>query len=471
MNDAGSITMTMRALDRLKVIQQVVDCNLKPGQAGSRLGLSVRQVRRLVRRYEAQGATGLVSRRCNRPSNHHIDEELAQVALMIVRECYADFGPTLACEKLRELHGIDLSKETVRKLMSAVGLWIPRSQRPARIYQPRNRRHCLGELVQIDGSDHHWFEDRGAACSLLVYVDDATSQLLQLHFTRSESTFSYFKATRAYIEQHGKPQAFYCDKYSVFRVNRKNAAGGHGHTQFGRALFELNIEGICANSSQAKGRVERANLTLQDRLVKELRLQGISTMSAANAYVPVIIADYNRRFAKPARNDFDTHRAVRPDEILDLIFTVREPRRVSHSLTVQYDKMLYLLTDTPASRRLIGKYIDVDEYPDGRIEPRADGAALPYIAYNRLSEISNGAIVENERLGHVLQIAQLVQDQRDNRPSKAAPSRSHRGIGPISNKLMPDKKSQRSLAAADIAVAIEQLAKRKANGPLAEAAE
>jgi len=133
--------------------------------------------------------------------------------------------------------------------------------------------------------------------------------------------------------------------------------------------------------------------------------------------------------------------------------------------------VLYLLTDTPASRRLIGKYIDVYEYPEGRIEARADGAALPYIAYNRLSEISNGDVVENKRLGHVLQIAQLVQDQRDNRPSTAAPSRSHRGIGPISKRLMPNKKSQRSLAEADIAMAIKQLAKRKANGPRTEAAE
>ena len=266
MNDAGSITMTMRALDRLKVIQQVADANLKPGQAASRLELSVRQVRRLVRRYEAQGATGLMSQRCNRPSNHHLDEELAQVALMIVRERYADFGPTLACEKLRELHGIELSKETVRKLMSAVGLWIPRSQRPARIYQPRNRRHCLGELVQIDGSDHHWFEERGPACTLLVYVDDATSQLLQLHFTRSESTFSYFEATRAYIEQYGKPQAFYSDKYSVFRKTGANK-DGNSVTHFGRAMYELSIDTFCANSSPAKGRVERAHLTLQDRLV------------------------------------------------------------------------------------------------------------------------------------------------------------------------------------------------------------
>lgn len=205
--------------------------------------------------------------------------------------------------------------------------------------------------------------------------------------------------------------------------------------------------------------------------MKELRLQGISDMSAANAYVPIFIADYNRRFARPARNNFDAHRAVRPDETLDLIFTVRAPRRVSHSLTVQYDKVLYLLTDTPASRRFIGKYIDVYEYPDGRIEPRADGAALPCTAYHRLSEINNGAIVENKRLRHVLQIAQLVQGHRDNCPSKAAPSRSHRGIGPISTKLIPDKKSQRSLGAADIALAIKQHATLKVNGPRMKAAE
>jgi hypothetical protein len=344
----------------------------------------------------------------------------------------------------------------VRKLMTEVGLWIPRRQRPATIYQPRNRRHCLGELVQIDGSDHAWFEDRAPACTLLVYVDDATSQILQLHFTPSESTFSYFEATRAYIERHGKPLAFYSDKASVFRVNQKNATSGNGHTQFGRALFELNIEGICANSSQAKGRVERANLTLQDRLVKELRLQGISAMAAANAYAPTFIADYNRRFAKPPRNDFNAHRPVREDENLELIFTERQPRRVSHSLTLQYDKMLYLLADTPVSRRLIGKYVEVYEYPDGRIEVRANGLALPYTTYDRLSEIDQGTIVENKRLGHVLQIAQAVQEQRDNRRSHSVLVRTHRGVPAVPRKAAPGKKTQRSLNAEDLAQAIEQ---------------
>jgi hypothetical protein len=394
--------------------------------------------------------------------------QIAQIALTIIRQRYADFGPTLACEKLRELHGVDLSKETIRKLMSDVGLWIPRSQRPARIYQPRNRRHCLGELVQIDGRDHRWFEDRALSCTLLVFVDDATSQILQLHFTPSESTFSYFEATRAYIEQHGKPQAFYSDKASVFRVNHKHATGGNGHTQYGRALFELNIEGICANTSQAKGRVERANLTLQDRLVKELRLQGISTMAAANAYAPTFIADYNRRFAKPARNDFNAHRPVRHDEALDLIFAVREPRRVSHSLTVQYDKVLYLLADTPESRQSIGKYIEVYEYPDGRIEPRADGRALPYVTYDRLPNVSSGAVVDNKRLGHVLQIAQMVQEQRDSRHGSSAPSRNHRGLGPVPSRAAPGKKSQRSLASDDIARAIKQQALLKARDLLTE---
>jgi hypothetical protein len=163
-----------------------------------------------------------------------------------------------------------------------------------------------------------WFEERAPACTLLVYIDDATSKLMYLHFTYSESTFSYFEATRAYIELHGKPEAFYSDKYSVFRVNKKQATSGDGHTQFGRALFELNIESICANSSQAKGRVERANLTLQDRLVKELRLQNISTMAAANAYAPTFIEDYNHRFGKPPRNDFNAHRPLRDDEGLNL---------------------------------------------------------------------------------------------------------------------------------------------------------
>ena len=165
-----------------------------------------------MNRYRSEGAAGLTSRQRDHTGNWQLAPGLADSVLTVIRERYADFGPTLAYEKLREIHGIVVSKETVRQLMSEVGYWVPRRQRPAKIYQPRNRRHCIGELIQIDGSDHHWFEERGPACTLLVYIDDATSRLMYLHFTYSESTFSYFEATRAYLELHGKPQAFYSDK-------------------------------------------------------------------------------------------------------------------------------------------------------------------------------------------------------------------------------------------------------------------
>ncbi len=374
--------------------------------------------------------------------------------LGLIQDHYADFGPTLACEKLRERHGLMLSKETIRRLMTAAGLWVPRKQRPPKVYQPRNRRACYGELIQIDGCDHRWFEDRAPACTLLVYVDDATSRIMELLFTHSEATFTYFAATRAYLEHHGKPVAFYSDKASVFRVNKQGATSGDGHTQFARALFELNIEGICANSSQAKGRVERTHLTLQDRLVKELRLRGISTMEAANAFMPEFIADYNARFAKEPRNAHNAHRALRSDENLDLIFTWREPRCVSKSLTIQYDKMLYMFADTLENRKLAGCYIDVYHYPDGKIEPRANGSALPYTTYDKLSEIDQGAIVDNKRLGHVLQLAQYVQEKRDNRRSQAVPTTDGT---PRKRGRPPGKKAQRDLGQDDMLEALKRL--------------
>ncbi len=211
------ITMTMRELDRFKVIQDVADGKLKPWRAAERLELTSRQVRRLVARLREHGPVGLVSGHRSKPGNRRLDPGAADRALSIIHDRYADFGPTLACEKLWECHGIRLAKETVRKLMTEAGLWIPRRQRPPKIYQPRARRACLGELIQIDGSDHRWFEERAPACTLLVYVDDATSRLMMLHFTQTESTFSYFEATRAYIERHGKPGSLYSDKHSVFR--------------------------------------------------------------------------------------------------------------------------------------------------------------------------------------------------------------------------------------------------------------
>ncbi len=444
------ITMTMRELDRLKVIQAVTEARLKPGQAAERLGLCVRQVERLVQRYEVAGVAGLVSGKRGRPGNHQLPAGMAQRALALIRERYTDFGPTLACEKLRECHGIELAVETVRTLMRAAGLWIPRKERPPKVYQPRNRRACLGELIQIDGSDHRWFEDRAPACTLLVFIDDATGRLMTLHFTATESTFSYFEALAKYLDTHGKPVAFYSDKASVFYVKQRSETAGKGVTQFGRALYELNIDAFCANTSQAKGRVERANLTLQDRLVKELRLRGISTREAANAYAPSFIADFNRRFGKPPRSDHDAHRTLHVDEDLRQILAYRVPRKVSNALTVQYDRVMYLLDDTPVSRALMHEYVEVVEYPDGVIEVQASGVTLPYRQYDRITRIDQGAELENKRLASALQVARQIQAMRDDRRTSGSPSRTHCGEEVRAKQALIGLKRQRAIDFTDI---------------------
>ncbi|PSK85771.1 integrase-like protein [Limimaricola soesokkakensis] len=230
--------------------------------------------------------------------NSRIHAAKRDYALSLIRESYADFGPTLAAKRLRDDHGPMVSRETLRKLMVEDGLWLSREQRRA-FLRPRLRRECFGELIQIDGSEHRWFEDRGDYCTLLVFFDDATGTLKVLRFVTSESTFSYFEALERYLVQHGRPVAFYSDKHPVFRVP-KPSDHMTGMTQFGRAQAELQIEILCAHSSQAKGRVERANRTLPDRLVKELRLAGISDIAAANAFLPGFVARYNAKFAKPA---------------------------------------------------------------------------------------------------------------------------------------------------------------------------
>lgn len=453
MNHPG-VTRQMKDLDRLRTIQAVLDRELKPGHAAQRLGLTVRQIERLVIRYRAEGPIGLISRHRNRAGNRALKAPLAEQILAILRDHYADFGPTMAAEKLRERHGLDVAKETVRQLQIASGLWIPRKLRPPRVQQPRSRRSCLGELIQIDGCEHRWFEDRAPMCTALVYVDDATSRLMVIHFTPTESTFGYFEATRQYLARHGKPLAFYSDKASIFRVNRADAASGPGHTQFGRALYELNIDGICANSPAAKGRVERAHLTLQDRLVKELRLAGISTIEAANAFMPAFLADYNRRFGKVPRNAHDAHRPLRADEDVESIFCWRELRKMTKDLTLHYERKLYLVADTPANRRLIGKYIEVFQFADGHIELRVAGKSIPYSVYDKLGEVDAGAIVENKRIGHVLQIAQIVQSKRESR-ARDVPSTVHRADGrKIPRDRVAGVKRQRQLNAADLSEAV-----------------
>ena len=263
--------MSERELNRIEVLSQVTQGRMTAVTAADVLGLSRRQVHRLLTAFRSEGAAAVRHKARGRGSNNRTDPAVRAFAVTLVRESYADFGPTFAAEKLAEDHGLKVSRETLRKWMAEDGIWLSRKQRRT-FHQPRLRRECFGELIQIDGSDHRWFEDRAPACTLLVFIpsrqiavqspagamDDATSTLMQLRFVPSESTFSYFEALELYLAAHGRPVAFYSDKHTVFRVASQGARTGHGMTRFGRALNELNIEILCANSSQAKGRVERA---------------------------------------------------------------------------------------------------------------------------------------------------------------------------------------------------------------------
>ena len=372
------LLMSQRELNRLDVLQQLAKRQLKQRQAAELLNLSTRQVIRLVKAFKQEGPAALVSKRRGRPSNNRLAVALRVQVCELLRSRYPDFGPTLAHEKLRAVHGLSVGLESVRQLMIRQGLWQPKRARKAIIHQLRERRARLGELIQIDGSPHDWFEGRAAKCVLLVMVDDATSRLMQMRFVEAETTFNYFAVVRSYISEHGKPLAFYSDKFSVFRVNIPNALSGTGLTQFGRAMKELSIELICAHSPQAKGRVERANQTLQDRLVKELRLRAISSRPEANAYLPQFIQEYNSHFAVEPRSAEEAHRPLQPTEDLNRILVLCERRVLSKNLTLSYNNVIYQIKTKRAAYTMRGAHVEVREQSSGEVIIEYKGKALSY---------------------------------------------------------------------------------------------
>ncbi|WP_390915567.1 ISNCY family transposase [Pseudosulfitobacter sp. SM2401] len=390
---------------------QVNDGRLSVDNAANMQDLTRRQVFRLLKRYRKDGAAAIRHKSRGKIPNNQIHKAKRDYALSLIKEQYPDFGPTLAAEMLAEHHGFKVSHETLRKWMTDDGLWLSRKQR-RRFHQPRLRRECFGELVQIDGSDHRWFEDRAGPCTLLVFIDDATSTLMELLFVKSESTFSYFEALESYLLKHGRPIAFYSDKHTVFRVAKEDAKDGARMTQFGRALNQLNVEILCANSSQAKGRVERANRTLQDRLVKELRLAGISNMVDGNIFLPAFTERFNAKFAKAPANPNDLHRAlnIEPDRLSE-VFCLRDKRHVTKDLMLKYDRRRIKLEVNDLTRGLVGKYVDIYEYSCGRIQVRANGVVLPHSILNPERKITHAAITENKRLSAVLDHIKTEQDK------------------------------------------------------------
>lgn len=374
--------MSKQELDRAQVLRALDEGNLKQRQAGERLGLSVRQIQRLLNAYRRDGAAALVSKKRGQPSHHQLDPAIKPQALNWLTTRYRDFGPTLAHEKLTEVHHLKIGRETVRQLMTQAGVWQPHRHRRPVVHPLRARRARWGELVQIDGSPFDWFEGRAPACTLLVYIDDATSRVMELLFVPVETTFSYFEATEHYLRQYGRPLAFDSDKLGVFRINLPNDQSAQGLTQFGRALQDLDIELICANSPQAKGRVEHVNGVLQDRLVKEMRLRGIGTMAEANAYGPEFIADFNARFAKAPRDPSDAHRPLRRQDDLARILTVQETRSLSKNLTLQYNRVIYQIQTKRPSYALRRATVLVCEDARGQVTIAYKGKPLVYTVHH-----------------------------------------------------------------------------------------
>lgn len=379
-----AVNMNNRNIDRLRVIRDVLEGKLTQVEAAAILKRSWRQVQRLCAKVKKQGNRGVLHGLCGQPSNNRLEAELLEQALSALHApLWNGFRPTFAMEKLDEHYGIKLGEGTVRKLMTKTGLWTPR-RRGVRHRSWRPRRLCVGLLIQLDGSDHDWFEGRGPRCALIIYIDDATSRILYGEFVKVEDTLTLMRTTRIYLEQHGRPVAFYVDKDSIYNINRQASVeeelrDEHPSTQFTRAMGELDVEVICAHSPQAKGRVERGFLTHQDRLVKELRLRGISTMEQANRYLwGEYIPGHNARYAVEPASSTDMHRPLLASHKLHEILCLRVERSVSQDFVVRFKSRYFqLLPDQPVRLRPKDKLF-VDVRLDGSLHLRAKGCELRF---------------------------------------------------------------------------------------------
>lgn len=300
------VEMSKKEIERIQVLSQVRDKMLTQDLAAKKLGITDRHVRNLLMQIRTEGNKGIISKKRGKPSNNQLKTDIREKALKLVRDHYTDFGPKLANEYLRKAHYIRVSTETLRQWMIKSHFWIPRNSQCKKIHLPRERRRAFGELIQVDGSHHAWFEDRASPCVLMVFIDDATSMITSMYFAETESLEAYYQTLKRHIEVYGVPLGIYGDRCSV--LVPRQPKDSKDQTQFQKALKELDIELILALSPQAKGRVERANRTLQDRLVKELRLKGISSIEEGNAMLEEYRQNYNKLFSKKPSEQANAHR-------------------------------------------------------------------------------------------------------------------------------------------------------------------
>jgi len=374
----------MKEADRYNVIKQVISKKLKQTEAARQLKLSLRQIRRLVKKVKANGIRGVIHGLRSKVSNNKLSSTLYEEIKEIINvPVYDDFGPTLLSEKLEEREDIQISVSALRTMMIEEGIWKPRRQKP-RHRKNRVRRSRVGELIQIDASPHDWFESRGDPCNLVHFIDDATSDILLSRFVESEDRQTLMELTKEFIEKYGRPGTFYTDKHSIYKVNRQptieeELKDSQPKTQYARAMEELNIELICANSPQAKGRVERAFGVDQDRLVKEMRLENISNMEEGNKFLrEYYIPKRNEKFGVEPMNPTKAFRSLLPEHKLTSIFSCRTNRTIKNDYTIQYKNKWFQITKDQKKRVFAKNKVEVEERLDGSIHLLYKGIYLKY---------------------------------------------------------------------------------------------
>lgn len=372
------VIMSVKELRRVHVIRQTMEKKLTQVKAGALLGLTPRHIRRLLARVTQAGDHGLAHRGRGKPSNRRIPETVKAKALKLCEKQYGDFGPTLAAEKLTERHGIAVSAETVRGWFLATGVThFQRRKRPHRAW--RERRVHVGELLQLDGSHHDWFEGRGPRCVLMAYIDDASSRVYA-RFYAYEGTIPAMDSFTRYVMQYGVPLAIYADKHSTYHslappTVEEQLAGVKPTSQFGRALGELGVELIPAHSPQAKGRVERLFQTFQDRVIKEMRLADVSTLDTANRFLEGYLPIYNQRFTVQPAQAADLHRPRPARRDLDRSLCLKTTRCLRKDFTIAHQGGLYQIHETVRAPRVL-----VEEHVDGTMRITHQGRPLGFHA-------------------------------------------------------------------------------------------
>ena len=355
--------------DRLRVLHEIRQKQITQREAARRLKISDRHIRRLLVGVGQRGDRALIHGLRGRPSNRRLATRLELKILRRVRQRYADFGPTLAAEHLGQ-EGLSVSRETLRKWMVQASLWRPRAQRLKTIHVWRERRASFGELVMQDSSPFRWLEERGPACQLIAVIDDATSHFYA-RFTEHDTTEENLRTFGEWLRRYGRPLAHYTDKNSIFRRSeamllREQLRGEKARSQFGRALHELGIEWIAAHSPQAKGRIERLFATLQDRLVKEMRLAGIDSIAAANHFLETrFIPQWEERFTVASRNPRNAHRRLDAQQRLEEILSVRVGRQVADDHTVSWDGHRWGVPRDEVCAGLRGAQVEIERRLDG----------------------------------------------------------------------------------------------------------